>query len=325
MKKATDKVEFFIKNNKWVKWIAMGMGILFFPLTIAILLSRWIYFKTNLQKIYKYMFIGLFLFFGLFITSAMYADDVNNQKLSQSDDFKNQEIQQVTIKEPEVKSAADIQKSSEGIFLVKRVIDGDTIELDSGQKVRYIGIDTPETVHPEKSVECFGKEASSKNKSLVEGKKVRLEKDVSETDKYGRLVRYIYLEDGTFINLFLVKEGYAKSYTYPPDVKYQNEIVKAEQEARENQRGLWGSACNDVNNTSQPVNNNPIINNKQENPTSNSACIIKGNISYSTGEKIYHVPGGQYYDSTNIDESKGERWFCTELEAQADGWRKSKR
>ncbi len=124
---------------------------------------------------------------------------------------------------------------------VSRVVDGDTIELDNGQKVRYIGIDTPETVDPRKPVQCFGKEASKKNKELVEGKTVRLEKDVSDKDKYGRLLRYVYVGD-LFVNLELVKQGFAHSYTYPPDVKYQEEILAAEQEAREASRGLW-QAC----------------------------------------------------------------------------------
>ena len=130
-------------------------------------------------------------------------------------------------------------------FLVKRVIDGDTIELENGKKVRYIGIDTPETVHPNKAAQCYGKESSDKNKSIVEGKKVRLEKDITETDKYKRLLRYVYLEDGTFVNLLLVKEGYARSYTYPPDVKYQDEILDAEKEARKDGGGRWAkNACN---------------------------------------------------------------------------------
>src|SRR3990172_7201954 len=76
---------------------------------------------------------------------------------------------------------------------VTRVIDGDTIELGDGRRVRYIGIDTPETVDPRKPVECFGKEAAAKNRELVDGKMVEMEKDASETDKYGRLLRYIYV------------------------------------------------------------------------------------------------------------------------------------
>lgn len=114
---------------------------------------------------------------------------------------------------------------------VTSVIDGDTIKLETGESVRYIGIDAPESG-------CFAKESTSKNKELVEGKEVRLEKDVSETDKYGRLLRYVYV-DNLFINDYLVREGYAQTSTYPPDVKYQAQFREAEQEARENNRGLW--------------------------------------------------------------------------------------
>lgn len=123
---------------------------------------------------------------------------------------------------------------------VTKVIDGDTIEIEGGYRLRYIGIDTPETVHPNQPVECFGKEASNKNRELVEGRIVRLERDITEFDRYGRLLRYVWV-DNTLINEALVKEGYATSYTYPPDVKYQERFVQAEREARENKKGLWAS------------------------------------------------------------------------------------
>lgn len=126
---------------------------------------------------------------------------------------------------------------------VVRVIDGDTIEVDiagSLYKVRYIGIDTPETVHPTRGEEPYGKAAYAKNKELVEGKVVRLEKDVSETDKYGRLLRYVWV-GGLFVNAELVKLGYAQVATYPPDVKYQDIFLKLQREARETGRGLWAS------------------------------------------------------------------------------------
>lgn len=125
---------------------------------------------------------------------------------------------------------------------VARVVDGDTIRLETGEVVRYAGIDTPETVHPSKPVQCYGKEASDKNRELVEGKEVKLEKDVSETDKYGRLLRYIWLED-ILVNEYLVIEGYAHSSTYPPDVKYQDRFIQAERQARDEKKGLWGDIC----------------------------------------------------------------------------------
>lgn len=130
--------------------------------------------------------------------------------------------------------------ASEKTYSVTKVVDGDTIQIETGQKVRYIGINTPETHHPTKGVECFGKQAYEKNKELVEGKRVRLEKDISETDRYGRLLRFVYL-DNTFINDYLVRQGYAHATTYPPDVKFADEFRQAEVEARENNRGLWNS------------------------------------------------------------------------------------
>lgn len=131
---------------------------------------------------------------------------------------------------------------------VIRVVDGDTIEVEGKKTVRYIGINAPETKHPVKKVECYGKEASKENGRLVAGKYVRLEKDVSETDKYGRLLRYVWAYDtpeatggGVFVNDALVREGYAQVSTYPPDVKYTPLFIEAQREARTENRGLWAS------------------------------------------------------------------------------------
>lgn len=144
---------------------------------------------------------------------------------------------------PEATSSAVVGVEGERAVVAK-VIDGDTIELEKGKTVRLIGIDTPETVDPRRPVGCFGKEASNETKALLSGKVVILQKDVSETDKYNRLLRYVYLplEDGStlFVNDYLVREGYAKVYTYPPDVKFNEQFRQAEKEARENNKGLWG-------------------------------------------------------------------------------------
>lgn len=125
------------------------------------------------------------------------------------------------------------------LYKVTRVIDGDTIEIEGGQKIRYIGIDTPEITNPN---ECYGIEASNRNKELVEDKFVKLIKDVSETDRYGRLLRYVYLDD-IFINELLVSEGFANASSYPPDIKYQEQLTEAEKNAREKNLGLW-NLCN---------------------------------------------------------------------------------
>ena len=128
--------------------------------------------------------------------------------------------------------------------LVTKVVDGDTFEIENDITIRFIGIDTPETVDPRRPVGCFGKEASNETKSLILGKVVILQRDISNTDKYGRLLRYVFLplDDGRilFVDDYLVREGFAKVYTYPPDVKYNEQLREAEIEARENNRGLWG-------------------------------------------------------------------------------------
>lgn len=124
---------------------------------------------------------------------------------------------------------------------VARVIDGDTIKLNTGETVRYIGIDTPETKDPRQTVQCFGQAAAERNRQLVEGKVVELQKDVSETDRYGRLLRYVY-QDGVLINHVLVEEGYARAASYPPDIAFQAEFTAAQQAAQNANRGLWG-AC----------------------------------------------------------------------------------
>ncbi len=119
--------------------------------------------------------------------------------------------------------------------MVTKVIDGDTIIVEGGYRVRYIGIDTPET-YPR--MEAFGMEAWQANRQLVEGKEVRLEKDVSETDKYDRLLRYVYVDD-TMVNAELVKLGLAEAKAYPPDTKYQNYLERLETEAKSAGRGMW--------------------------------------------------------------------------------------
>jgi micrococcal nuclease len=124
---------------------------------------------------------------------------------------------------------------------VLRVVDGDTIEIQrtgGRARVRYIGMNTPESVAPDRPIECFGKEASERNRALVEGREVRLEKDVSDTDRFGRLLRYVWLDD-VLINARLVEEGYAEVSTFPPDVKYQSLFTDLQQSARQQSRGLW--------------------------------------------------------------------------------------
>src|SRR3990167_688727 len=132
---------------------------------------------------------------------------------------------------------------------VIEVVDGDTIKLNTGQTVRFIGIDTPETKDPRRPVGCFGKEASAETKNLLDGREVILKKDVSDVDKYNRILRYVYLPlpngQTLFVNDYLIRAGFAKVSTYPPDVKYTEQFIEAERQAREGNKGLWGRCLRD--------------------------------------------------------------------------------
>ncbi len=139
-----------------------------------------------------------------------------------------------TRREPE-NTPTKITTEKKETALVTRVIDGDTIVVSINgkeEKVRLIGIDTPEHGRP------YFEEARVKTEELILGKTVKLEKDISERDKYGRLLRYIYAGN-LFVNAELVKQGYAMVYTYPPDVKYADYFLKLQREAREREVGLW--------------------------------------------------------------------------------------
>ncbi len=122
---------------------------------------------------------------------------------------------------------------------VTRVIDGDTFEIEGGERVRLIGIDTPESVKPNTPVECYAVESREYLKTLIEGKAVRLERDRTDRDRYARLLRYAYLGD-VFINEFIVREGYAESVSYRPDTAHQAILDEAERQAKAELRGRWG-------------------------------------------------------------------------------------
>lgn len=184
----------------------------------------------------KKLLVSLILLLGalmFFLANNVKEEVVKKEKQAKvTNSVKKKRIHQVRIDESK-------------LYLVARAIDGDTIELENGENVRYIGVDTPETKHPKKAVQCFGKEAHEKNKELVEGKYVRLERDVSDRDKYGRLLRYVYVmnadnNEEIFVNAELVSKGYAHASTFPPDVKFQEIFLDGQIFAREHKLGLWG-------------------------------------------------------------------------------------
>ncbi|MFQ5612409.1 MAG: thermonuclease family protein [Anaerolineae bacterium] len=131
-----------------------------------------------------------------------------------------------------VNGSTPTPEEDEGLIQVATVVDGDTIELADGRRLRYIGMNTPERDQP------FYREATQANLDLVEGRQVRLEFDVAQTDRFGRLLAYVWLGE-TMVNLELVRQGYATVFTVPPNVKYEANLRAAQREAREAERGLW--------------------------------------------------------------------------------------
>lgn len=204
--------------------------------------------KTPIYLDYK-LYIVIFLVAA--IIGSKPKDNINEIAESSSNDI----INTTTNKDEEesITEKPEITNTFTEAY-VSRVVDGDTIEVNIDEdkyKVRLIGVDTPETVHPNKPVEYFGKEASEFTKNNLDRKTVYLQKDVSETDRYGRLLRYVWLarpltdeptKDEITQNMFnsqLVANGYANISTYPPDVKYQNIFLELETNARNNYWGLW--------------------------------------------------------------------------------------
>jgi micrococcal nuclease len=198
--------------------------------------------------------------------------------------------------------------------LVTRVTDGDSIEVDVNGvafRVRYIGMDTPEM-----NDEPLAEEARLKNIELVAGKSIWMIRDLSEADRYGRLLRYV-IADGIFVNRELVLLGLARAGYFPPDLACLTDLRAAEKEAKAARRGMWGLL-------GSPTYATRVGEGCPEGClTPPAECKIKGNIN-SNGEKIYHIPGDKYYEQTVIEPELGERWFCNEAEAIAAGWRRSK-
>ncbi|WP_229708416.1 thermonuclease family protein [Knoellia flava] len=210
---------------------------------------------------------------------------------------------------------APTRRVAGAFVLTVGVTDGDTIKVRVGattERVRLIGLDAPEL----KGDECWAQKASSKMQSLVQSRSVRLVADPTQDDRdrYGRLLRHVVTEDGRLAAKVLIEGGFAKEYTYRNAYEHRGDYLAAQKRAQARKLGVWSAAC------SAPVVAAPAVPGTTTKP---SSCVIKGNIS-SSGEKIYHVPGGGSYDATVITASKGERWFCTEDEARAAGWRKAR-
>lgn len=190
---------------------------------------------------------------------------------------------------------------------VTRVVDGDTIEVSLNgktEKVRLIGVDTPETVHPTKGVEPYGKEASDFTKTQLNGQTVSLEFDVQERDHYGRLLAYVWLGDKLF-NEVLAKEGYAQVATYPPNVKYVDRFTASQKEAWENNRGLWGLSPGTVTPQSAPQ------------PAPKQPAATSGKYVGSAKSDKYHYPSCRHAEKIT---TANEVWFKDAADARAHGY-----
>lgn len=207
--------------------------IIMLPFSLLSAPFYYIFLKLKYSNLVKLLFsaITLFIYFLLAVGLYFYKNpgilSINSVNVFLLDKNAKNEIlnpaSQVTV------------APNEAIFYVTRVIDGDTIEISTGEKVRYIGINAPELANRN---ECFAGKARQKNVSLVLNKKVKLVKDVSDKDRYGRLLRYVYI-DNLFVNKTLVEEGYANAATFPPDVKFKDLFVQMQKQAQEQKKGLW--------------------------------------------------------------------------------------
>ena len=208
---------------------------------------------------------------------------------------------------------------------VVSVIDGDTLEIH-GQRIRLHGIDSPESGQRCKdergiSYRCGQRAALALADRIGRGTVTCRQRD---TDRYGRMVAVCVLGN-LDLNSWMVREGHALAYR-----KYSSDYVGEETQARRDHKGIWSGSFiapwdwrrKAYRPVPAPKMKKPAAPKKK---TTSRQCVIKGNISRRSGERIYHVPGQEYYAATRISPGKGERWFCSEAEARAAGWRRAKR
>jgi len=267
-------------------------------------------------------FLVLVLVFGFGLFTSCKAEEIIEEPVVEEIVESEEEI----IEEP-IEEIIDLTQNFDGVEIkCTRVIDGDTIEIEdeTGKKyrVRYIGIDTPETS------EDYGNIATEKNKELVEGKVIKLEKDISNTDKYGRILAYVYVGD-IFINAYLVQEGYAQIFTYPPDVKHADYFLELQQEAKENNKGLWGIEIIEEEKEQEQIQEQPqepeeevIIEEpaKEEQPIKEEPK--QAQYCGSINSDVYHYPS---CGSAKRINPENLIWFSDENDAKSKGYRPCKK
>ena len=184
-------------------------------------------------------------------------------------------------------------------FMVVEVVDGDTIKLEDGRTIRYLGVDTPE------EKQCFSQEAETLNRESVLNKSVRVEMDINEMDRFGRYLAYIYVQgeggEEIFVNQYLIGQGAGEFFLDTVNLRYQDILIKTAEQSHQEKKGLWRACAPD-----------PEI-----------GCLVKGNYDIS-GHRWYHLPSFRHYDLTVVNLENGDRWFCSEAEAQTAGFKRSR-
>jgi micrococcal nuclease len=271
------------------------IGLVLLPPIGKLTESKW-NFKLTVVKRTIFIIVGFFLFsLSLGSSDTPKNNPTGEQKATTEVKSEQKQEEAVVSTEPVVENETKNTEQAEPqrqLYPVSKVVDGDTVavNIDGKQEViRLIGINTPETVDPRKPVECFGAESSAKSKEILMGKKVGLEADETQSnkDKYGRPLRYIYLEDGINFNKLMVEEGYAYEYTYGTPYKYQADFKDAQQKAKDAKKGLWAeNTCNgnltiqtNSNNTQANSNNsssqNDTATSTQQSQDSDGSCAGK--------------------------------------------------
>jgi micrococcal nuclease len=206
---------------------------------------------------------------------------------------------------------ADIFESS--VHQVVYIVDGDTLDIEDDVRIRLLGIDSPERD------ECGYTESKVFLQSLVGGAHINLEKDISGTDLYDRLLRYIYLpaddieDDEVLVNEAILRAGHAKTLAVAPDNRYRDLFATAQDEARRAGKGLWGKCPQEDDERELQADAMPT----------DSECVIKANISAKSYGSKYFLPGCPNYNRVKIDPRRGEGYFCTEADAIAAGFTRS--
>lgn len=260
--------------------------------------SLFVRLKIASRKMVALVFGGIFLF--SFVMIAVTTEPPQEQSVKEET---NTQVETTNESAP-LSPKTDIK---EGTYTITSVVDGDTFKASSGEVVRLIGIDAPESNAP------YSVESKNKLSELTLNKKVRFEKDISEKDRYGRSLWYVWVGD-LFVNLEMVRQGYAVAYKYPPDVKYAEQFATAEKEARDSKRGLWATPVSGTTTTPAPTSASappPSSGSYSVPPCASSDCDCSHFSTHAHAQWFY-----DNYDPTNkhkLDGSDNDGLACESL------------